>query len=981
MVRIVVIIVLAITSVVTTFVYHITQRADIEYYQARRYFEKGEYSEAILLYEKSLSVNPSHTRALKDIGYSFQWTGRYDEAIAVFRKLLSIKPGDDKIKMALADTLAWQKKYPEAAAIFKGIMDKTCDPQAVLGLAEIYQWDGEFEKSKELLKMLPQSMVNDPRARLLYARALLYTGDPGAATQIIEALRLENTVKADRKMYAETEKLLAEALMMGKDYAQAIERYKKRVEQDPKDLKARMVLADMFSWVKRYDEAIAGYAELLRLEPGNAEARVKLARVYSWVKEYNRAEELLRQALASDKSDISSRILLADILSWQKRYDEAIAEYEKATSDKAADPETMKKLADVASWAKDYDKAARVYGMLLVKDPGNNQVRAALAEILSWQKKYDGSISEYKIILGKEPENAAVMKALARVYSWNKEYPEAERLYRMVMTKDPADKEARLALGELLLWQRKHREAVGYFRSMMAGGDDTNVRMMYGEALLYSSEYRDSREIFNGILSKEPDNAQAKTLLADSYAYDKEFKRAIELYEEALKTSPDRRTRRKLADVLSWDKKYDRAIKIYDELTAEEEDYRIWLQKARVLGWARRYPEALMEYKLIADSTADPIVRLEMEAKRAYWDDRVESAIAFYRRLITEDPENVEAMFDLSQICSYQAMWKDAMDEYHRILEIAPGHFRAREGLEKAELMARRIPWESGYEFYEADSLSRDMDIRRHTIFNKFTVPVNHNTVIDGTYKFTARSFSDFPDVVENEGRFKLAYIFNPKLWLDGFYDLLAYNRDISALHTFGASSHLRIADSSVVNFWYERQRLENNSTVIRGRYYSDDFKERIDASVDKRLKLGADYLYSRLSDGNQRWEPGFDVLYYFSLDPLRLTLKYRYFYRQFEDKVPQYFSPRGFTTNTVSLNWRHFLNKEEIFFGADDIYYDLGYNFSVDSTSIVGHQYTGLLHWDINKRLALDVQGTFSLSSNDVYRESGVKGSFKYYF
>jgi len=511
--------------------------------------------------------------------------------------------------------------------------------------------------------------------------------------------------------------------------------------------------------------------------------------------------------------------------------------------------------------------------------------------------------------------------------------------------------------------------------------DDLKAKFLYGKALLQSADYKQSREIFKEIIAREPDNAEAKELLADSYAYDKEFKRAIELYNEALAQRYDRVTKRKLADVLSWDKKYNQALKMYDELLKEEEDDKIWLQKARVLGWARRYPESLKEYESLVARSTDPNIKLEMEAKRAYWNDEVEVAISQYSELIKKSAENVEAMFDLAQIYSYQTMWKEAQGEYHRILDLEPGHFRARDGLAKAELIAHHLSWEPGYEFFQSDSQSRDNDIRKHTIFNKFSYPVNNNIRMDGWYNFTARSFADFPDVVENEGRIGVAYMFNPKLWVDGYYDMIAYNRDISAMHLFGGSAHYRIIDAVIGSFWYKRERLENTSTVIRDHYFSDDFKERLDVSIDKRLKLGVDFLYSSISDNNQRWEPGFDILYYLSLDPMRLAVQYRYFYKQYEQTVPEYWSPKGFMTNAVGFNWRHYLNKEEIFFGADDLYYEAGYMFSVDSTDICGHQFTGGIHWDINKRLALDTQGGFSLSSNDVYRDMYARVSLKYYY
>jgi len=200
-------------------------------------------------------------------------------------------------------------------------------------------------------------------------------------------------------------------------------------------------------------------------------------------------------------------------------------------------------------------------------------------------------------------------------------------------------------------------------------------------------------------------------------------------------------------------------------------------------------------------------------------------------------------------------------------------------------------------------------------------------------------------------------------------------------MHTFGASVNLRTFDYGTLGFYYDRERLENNSRVILGNFYSDNYKERFAIDVNKNLKLGLDYLFAKYSDSNYKHEPGFDVLYYLSFEPRMLTIKYRYFYKTFKNTVTDYFSPKNFSTNSLGLNWRHYLNREEVFFGANNLYYDLGYEASVDSTDIVGHRFSGEIGWDINKRLNINIKGSVVNSSCDVYKDSNVMASLKYYF
>jgi len=326
-------------------------------------------------------------------------------------------------------------------------------------------------------------------------------------------------------------------------------------------------------------------------------------------------------------------------------------------------------------------------------------------------------------------------------------------------------------------------------------------------------------------------------------------------------------------------------------------------------------------------------------------------------------------------------MWKKAIKEYKRILDVSPEHFRAKEGLQKAELISGHITTKTGYKFFEADSQDRVNDIKRHTFFNRILCPLNNNLQIDAGYNLTGRSFSDFGDVLENEGRIGFTYLQRPDWRINGFYNFIEYNKDIDTLHTFGGNFNYRVSDTCVSRFSYERKRLENSSTVIKGNYYAENYKERLDIDITRRFKLGLDYLFSNYSDGNYRDEPGIDALYYISFEPKRFSIKYRYFYRVFDEKMPEYFSPHSFWTNKITFNWRHFLNKEEIFFGADDLYYDLKYDVAVDSGDIVSHKFSAEFNWDINKKLNLNIKGSITNSSADVYEDKSAVAAIRYYF
>ena len=669
-------------------------------------------------------------------------------------------------------------------------------------------------------------------------------------------------------------------------------------------------------------------------------------------------------------------------------YNKAIKFYKKSLLINPANQDVLTDLGHCYQWTKKYEEAIDAFQKALLIAPEDNNVKKSLAQTYSWVKEYDKAINLYKEIL-VTTDDIDIKKQLAEVYVWNTRPSKAKEILETILRDKPQDARAKLLLAKAMHYSGDAEKAAVIYEELLEKEKpeekdiekQKEIKGLLGEAYVINKDYGKAIEKYKEILKEDPGSMEARAGLADVFAYSKEFNKAMSLYKEILEQGEDLEIKRKLADVLSWDKKYNEAIELYDEILDEKEDTKTRLQKARVLGWAREYSKSLKEYELVLNTKYNELIELEMRAKRAYWDNRVKSTIRYYEELIEKDPDNIEAMFDLSQAYSYQSMWKEALGEYKRILAVYPGHFRAEEGLQKTRLISKRVLSNTGYKFFEADSPSRDNDIRKHTFFEKLSFPVNNNLKIGTRYDVTIRHFADFNDVIENSGRFGGEYRQNPDWWTEGFYNIFVYDKDIKVMHNFGGSLNYRVFDIGVSSFSYERRRLENNSTVIREGYYADRLKERLDLDVAKRLRIGADYLFSAYSDDNFKNEPGFDILYYFLLEPMKFSLKYRYFFREFDDKVGEYFSPKGFSASQITLNWRHFLNKEEIFFGADDFYYDLKYDITVDSEDIVGHKFSGELNWDINKRLNFNIKGSITNASVDVYKDKNLVVSIKYYF
>ena len=105
------------------------------------------------------------------------------------------------------------------------------------------------------------------------------------------------------------------------------------------------------------------------------------------------------------------------------------------------------------------------------------------------------------------------------------------------------------------------------------------------------------------------------------------------------------------ADVLSYSGAYDASFAAYREyLASYPDDLLAARQLARVYGWAQRYDEARAQYAaLVAAHPSDARLRLEANAKSAYFAGKWQAAQSAYERWLAAEPESEEARFEAAQ--------------------------------------------------------------------------------------------------------------------------------------------------------------------------------------------------------------------------------------------------------------------------------------------------------------------------------------------
>lgn len=459
----------------------------------------------------------------------------------------------------------------------------------------------------------------------------------------------------------------------------------------------------------------------------------------------------------------------------------------------------------------------------------------------------------------------------------------------------------------------------------------------------------------------------------------KGYKDAIKLCQVILAEDPSNKDARLwLARILSWNGKYKDAKKTYDELINNSKDWPTpRREKARVLGWEHEYAKSINEYKSIIKDIipTDEASSLEMRAKDAgykYFDIK---AIKAYQDWLAVEPDDLEALFDLAQAYSRNMQWKNARGLYEKVLVIMPDHASAKTALEKTDIYSKSFQAEIGMQYYTSASTSRDIDQTYWDIYAAAKIPVLEELYLSAREDTFIHYFSKSKLEWAVRERLGLAIEYNlrPFFWAKAGYAYSIYSSHFNNTHNFNGELNFRPVDGISFTFLQKREDVLDNQETLNNSLKRDDYKIRALVEPNRRISLGADYMYSHYTDTNDKFTYGIDLRGQILYEPHSLAVTYRYEEYGFGQPSSIYFSPYRFHYNTVGFELRQFLNKK-LFWGNNDTYYTLKYAVNFDVHDQVGHTLYADFHKDWTKNFSTHIEWTKKIYEHrDTYGEEGV--------
>jgi len=413
------------------------------------------------------------------------------------------------------------------------------------------------------------------------------------------------------------EKRAADYLVKAQEFYDAGDYVKARLEAqnaaqvEPKNAKARFLLAEIAEQQKEYQQMFGHLLVVVDADPGNVEARLKLGTLYflgqAWDEAAKQAEELMKLA----PNDSRVHLLQARVLVQKDDREGGMAEIANALR---LDPDNVDAiLLQAASDAiENLDKGIATLDAAIERLPAEKtrQLRELRVIMFSQGKRLADVETGLRELSEDFPEEQGYQFQLAQFYASQGRIEDADKLLKKVTELDPKNADKQLGYVQFLAGQGNREKAEAALLAFIEQNPDAGkLRITLGQ--LYEATER-------------PEEARK------TYA---------ELGERAPKTTEGLAARNRVAALDIRAGKMDEARKTIDQI--------------------------------LADAPDDPGALLLRSGLR-FNDGKFDDAVADLRLVLRKEPNNDRALLLLAQAYVRQNELVLAKDTYRRLLEVAP---------------------------------------------------------------------------------------------------------------------------------------------------------------------------------------------------------------------------------------------------------------------------------------------------------------------
>jgi tetratricopeptide (TPR) repeat protein len=628
-----------------------------------RYFDRGKYKEASMMYRNALKKDPRYGDAYYRLGLTLSKLKDPQGSFRSFIRALDLlPPGPDRDYSSSQTTTAYLNDYmahPRAAeyevqlnAFLKRPQVTAFDRLRVDGYISLRK--GDFDAALSKFKEANDLRPNDSNLVLTCTKVLINKG------RFDEANKLALDLVAKSKDFGPIYDLLYVEYMRRNLPAEAENIRKLKADNNPKIPDFRFQLAAHYYMFNRPDEASRLIEVMLADKQTFPNAREMAGEFYSMFRNYEKAISYYRGGLNGSKEDwLTFQRKIVDALIAQGRRDEALALVDKEILKQyPKDPVALAQRATL--WLEKGDpsqlqQATQELEMAVGKLPQNAGARYNLGRAYFAKQAYDQARTQFKAAVEIQPDHLAARQGLIGIHMIKGEYALALQLADETLGYNQRDLPTRLLRSQALQGIGKIDDARNDLQLILKQAPNSaEVMFRLGHLELSAKNYPAATRSFEQCLKNAQNYYLCVVGAAEVYVNQQQYDKAIEFLSAQLQKNPDRReVRLALANTSVLAGKSEAAMGIYGAMLSE--------------GLARKEPES-----------ADLHLRM---AETSRLMGKTSVAIEHFRRVQQLEPKSANAAVWLAILLHQTGKTAEAQQHYMEALQLQPDNSMALNNL------------------------------------------------------------------------------------------------------------------------------------------------------------------------------------------------------------------------------------------------------------------------------------------------------------
>lgn len=443
------------------------QRKHRYYNQGMRFYEKGNYNQALREFAMAREFDKNYFDALYMGGMCLYQKGRYDSAIDWFTLASDSRPDDLELRIKIIEChfkIGKRANYRRATLITTPLLDSIKNDIRIKfyhAKACIRTRQEEYIiKGLEALEELKQLDTTDYPVACLVGELHAYRQEFEAAEEVLFGYE-----KVDDDWISSIYYLAQQyqELEIKDEQISVYERVVERVEGE--DMKNRFRL-ELVALLRQYGRAEKEEKVLLYLVnafPDQPAVRMDLLKFYKRQKRVPEAAKMLAREMELKPDNLKLKRMMIELYADAGKLKKALEKVEQFIAEAVPGSEEYVTMQNIKAGMQiklgEYDEAEKISNAILRLNPEDPEARFNICKIIILRESASLSVlGELRLLVRDNSENPDFFYYLGLLHESMQENNLAERYYVQALELDPTHREALLKLSEKFLTERLKNE-------------------------------------------------------------------------------------------------------------------------------------------------------------------------------------------------------------------------------------------------------------------------------------------------------------------------------------------------------------------------------------------------------------------------------------------------------------------------------------------------------------------------------------------